>query len=190
MSARDRRSHPTSQARLLAQERQQKALVLARRGLTTVDIARELGYKQASGAYRALMRAIQRADAIMVREATKLRHLQFAGLQDLKRRLFAQLGGVVLLDKEGRPIMDQKTERPKFRPLTAGELADIVRAVLKVFEREARLMGLDLQTVSGALPPEEGEGGLPTSLADGEVLTIEVAGEVMSELGTLTADSP
>lgn len=163
--------------------------MLARRGLNTVEIARELGYKQPSGAYRALMRAIRRADAIMVRQAVQLRFLQFSGLQDLKRRLYAQLAGAVMLDKEGRPLMDEKTERAKTRPLTVGELSDTIRSLLKVFEREARLMGLDLQAVSGAIPPDEGEGGLPTSPAEGEVLTFDVDAEVVDELRALSSDT-
>lgn len=183
MSTRGRRSHPTNPSRLLALERERKALILARRGFTIPEIQRELGYKQASGAYRAVIRGLQRAQALAIKEANRLRYMHFIRLEAMFRRLEVRLAsGVILLTKDGHPIMDPQTEKPRTRPLTVVEETLVVDRQRKILERGSRLMGLDLQAVAGAFPPEEGEGGLATSPMDGEVLTIEVEGEVAAEL--------
>lgn len=157
-------------------------MALARRGIPAQQIARELDYADRSGADRAIRRAVQRDLNALGQVATIVRHLQYRGLQDVKTRLWVQLQGRPVVDPQGRPIMDPQTERPRMIPLTPTEQNDTIRTLVRLFEREARLMGADLQTVLGATPPGDGDGGLPVGPAEGEVLTIEVSAEIADDL--------
>ncbi len=104
----------TSPRRLRALERQRRALELRRSGRTLEDIARTLGYRQRAGAYKAIASALQRT----LREpAEALRNLEMERLDRLQVALWprAVQGDVKAVD-----------------------------AILRIMERRARLLGLDM----------------------------------------------
>ena len=94
------------------------------KGLTFADIARQVGYASPSGAYEAVRAALD-SDAGVA--AGEIRKLHMARLETL-------LGAV-------------------WDAASRGDLRAIDRA-LKVLDREARLLGLDLSTQPDE-PPEE-----------------------------------
>ena len=105
----------TSQRRLAGQARQSEALGLRKRGMTFRSIAEELGYAGPPQAYMAVMAAIKRVDA---EPAAELRTLE-------NERMDVMLDGIWEKAKSG----DEKA----------------VAAVIRLMQRRAKLMGLDLE---------------------------------------------
>lgn len=103
----------TSPRRLLAVERQVRALELRRAGFTYTQIAHSIGYRGRQGAQNAVCRALMRMPNRATKEELTL---------DLER-------------------VDSLFARP-FAAALAGDL-DAVRVCLAIMERRARLLGLD-----------------------------------------------
>ena len=102
----------TSQKRLEAANRQRQALELRARGVGFAKIADELGYKSASGAFRAVAAGLRKT---LQEPAATLRVLEVERLGRLETVLWARLpGNISVADK-----------------------------LLRVWERRARLLGLD-----------------------------------------------
>lgn len=103
--------------RLIVAERERKAVAARRQGFTYAEIAAVLGYADASGARRAVMRALDRF-AVEDRSAVgELRALELARLDEMQSALWSQA--------------------------TQGDLR-AVDTVLKIIDRRVRLLGLDV----------------------------------------------
>lgn len=107
----------TSKRRLAAREKWRKALELRKTGMTFEAIAAEVGYKGgAPAAYKAVMTALKDT----LREpAQELRNLEAERLDMLQHKLSDNAGP----DKEELPVVDR---------------------LLRVMERRAKLLGLDV----------------------------------------------
>ena len=104
----------TSKRRLAARDRWLAALELRKKGHTFARIAEEIGYADAATAYNAVMKALQET----FREpAEELRGLEATRLDDLQEKLSGNIG--------------------------PGNVA-VVDRVLRIMERRARLLGLDM----------------------------------------------
>ncbi len=110
--------------RVRIKERRLRALELRMRGLTYAEIAREVGYASGSGAHKAVRAALE-AEALMT--ASEVRDL-------LVLRLETLLQGI-------------------WDAACRGEFQAIDR-VLRILDREAKLLGLDLPP-QPENPPEE-----------------------------------
>lgn len=101
------------QPRIETAERQRKAVELRKAGLGYDAIAVECGYRDRSGAYRAVMAALR---ALVREPAEELRDLEVARLDDMLKGLWvnARKGNVYAIDR-----------------------------VLKIMTRRAELLGLD-----------------------------------------------
>ena len=110
--------------RVRIKERRLRALELRMRGLTYAEIAREVGYASGSGAHKAVRAALE-AEALMT--ASEVRDL-------LVLRLETLLQGI-------------------WDAACRGDLQAIDR-VLRILDREAKLLGLDLPP-QPENPPEE-----------------------------------
>ena len=104
--------------------RRRRALELRMRGLTFVEIAREVGYASPSGAHKAVKTAL---DSAVVNAADEFRILHIA-------RLEALLDGIWNAAREGK-------------------LGALDRAV-KILDRQARLLGLDMPSQPQDPPEE------------------------------------
>jgi hypothetical protein len=117
----------TSQKRIAAAERARQALELRKAGVQYADIAATLKFASASGAYRAVSRALARLTAEPAAELRKMELLR--------------------LDRMLQAIWD---------PVLKGNQGAIDRA-LKICERRAKLLGLDApQKIQEAVPDEFG----------------------------------
>ena len=102
---------------VLAAKRRQDALELRLRGCTFKQIAEKVGYRSEAGAYKSVMSALRKANTENVEEVRKME------VRRLDRMLF-------VLDKKLREA-DTKA----------------IQVALRIQERRARLLGLDLQVV-------------------------------------------
>ena len=105
-------------------EKRRHALELRMKGLTFAEIACQVGYASASGAYKAVRAALE-ADAVMA--ADEIRKLHVARLETLLEAVW---------DAACR-----------------GELQAIDR-VLRILDRQAKLLGLDLSPQPDEQPEE------------------------------------
>lgn len=117
-------------------QRDAEAARLRSRGLSLAQIAEQLDYAGPSGAYKAVQRALA---AVPVDAVEELRRLQLEQLNYLGRRAFEVLEGEhPLISPSGRVVTHNG------KPLT--DVRPVLRAIdtlLRIMEREARLMGLD-----------------------------------------------
>jgi chemotaxis protein histidine kinase CheA len=104
----------TSERRLKAAERQREALQLRAAGRTFEDIAKELGYRGPSGAYRAVQAGLKKT---LQEPADELRRVECERLDRLMEALWE-------------------------RAIVRGNVAAVDR-VLRIMERRSRLLGLD-----------------------------------------------
>lgn len=109
---------PRNNARA-TEARDAQALALAAKGLTTVEIAAELGYATHSGAVKAVRRALDRKQPA---DAEEYRELHLAEGRAIRKKLYA--------------IMDDEKQRGQW-PRTA-------EVLIKLMEREAKLLGIDI----------------------------------------------
>jgi len=105
----------TSPARIAAARRAARALELRAGGATFAEIARRLGYAGRTGAHDAVMRAL---DATVRPAADEVRLLDLVKLDKLWRTAF---------------------------PRALGGDHEATRACLRIMERQARLLGLDMR---------------------------------------------
>ena len=102
------------QAQIDANDNKLKALALRKAGVSYADIARALGYKDGSGAWRAVRAALKNTQQ---EPADELRVLELSRLDDMLKAISQHVA--------------------------AGNLTAIDRA-LKIQDRRARLLGLDM----------------------------------------------
>lgn len=129
----------TGQLSLAAIERQRQALELRKAGAEFSDIARQLDYKDASGAYRAVRRALQRT---IQQPANELREIEVARLDALLLGLWpeARKGNVAKIDRVLR-IMQRRAD---LLGLDAPKRVDATISVRDEAERLARETGLSV----------------------------------------------
>lgn len=105
----------TSPGRIEAAERQAEAMRLRRAHVSFEDIARELGYASASGAYHAVRAGL---DKTLREPADELRKLELDRLDEMAQCIWENV--------------------------LAGDL-DSIGTALRIAERRARLLGLDIK---------------------------------------------
>jgi hypothetical protein len=120
-------------------ERDAEAARLRSRGQSLRQISEHLGYSNESGAYKAVQRALA---AVPVEAAEELRRLQLEQLNHLGRRAFEVLEREhPLISPSGRIVVHDGHPLTDCRPVLRA-----IDALLRIMEREARLMGLDAPT--------------------------------------------
>ena len=105
------------------------ALSLAARGLNTYEIAAELGYETHSGAVKAVRRALDRQQPA---DAEDYRKMHVERNQAYRKKLL--------------PLLESEKD--------TGKYARIVEVLVKVDEREAKLLGLDIAEPAVTLTQE------------------------------------
>lgn len=156
-----------------AREKSARAVELYKRGYTYEEIAAEVGYRQRSGAYRAVERAI----AEQIREpAEHVRRAEVARLDMLLKAAFLVLGkehvyvsggsvvknevyavdedtGRVLMetDENGNrhPVVDRYEDLVNDKPKL-----EAIDRILKIMKRRAELLGLDAPAKFEAVHPD------------------------------------
>lgn len=118
-------------------ERDTEAARLKARGLSYNQIARDLGYADHAGAYKAVQRALA---AVPVESVDELRAVQSAQIDDLTARAievlesthyaFTQRGDLVF-GPDGQPLIDDMP------------VLHAIDRLIRLAERRAKLMGLD-----------------------------------------------
>jgi len=104
-------------------DKEKKVLELRRGGLTFDLIAQRLGYASASGAHKAYMSACKR---IVYEDVVEVRKSEMDRLDIAQAAIWGDLTDTVNVD--------------------AGTRARLVLALIKIMERRARLLGLDMPT--------------------------------------------
>lgn len=127
-------------------QRHEQALVLRRAGLSLREVADRLGYKTPSAVQKAIMGALQRP---IDEAATALRLLEAERLDRLQLNLW---GVATNTAKQTVVIKGKDVEVPY--PIL--EQISATRAVLKIMERRARLLGLDAPTKTENVSNYEG----------------------------------
>lgn len=118
-------------------ERDAEAARLRARGLGLREIGEHMGYADASGAYRAVNRAL---DAVPVEAVEELRALECARLDMLTEQAWAIINGAHLLVAPGGKVVHGDDGQAVADPMPA---LRAIAALLKISERRARLLGLD-----------------------------------------------
>lgn len=104
-------------------DKEKKVLELRRGGLTFDLIAQRLGYASASGAHKAYMSACKR---IVYEDVVEVRNAEMDRLDIAQAAIWGDLTDTVNTDANTR--------------------AKLVMALMKIMERRARLLGLDMPT--------------------------------------------
>lgn len=104
-------------AQVMNREKEIAAINLRRTGMTYSEIAHELGYSDHAGALRAVRRGLQRA---LQEPADDLRQIEATRLDRAQEKIWAKV-------EEGDP--------------------KAITVLLRIMERRAKLMGLDMPTV-------------------------------------------
>lgn len=110
-----------------ARERETRALELYTASLTLPQIAEQLGYRDASGAFRALRRAL---DRLPQKNAEEYRRAELEKYAALEARLWPGVATVTARDEAGKPT------EVRVNP-------GVANALIRLYERRARLVGLD-----------------------------------------------
>ncbi len=122
-------------------ERDAHACQLRNIGHTYADIAKALGFNDASAARK----AVERALLLTVQEpAAEQRAIQLARLDLLFREAWQVLKAEHLAVNNGRVIMDPNN--PEKALTDHGPVLAAINTVLKIEERRAKLLGLDAPT--------------------------------------------
>ena len=120
-------------------QRDAESARLRSRGLSLRQVAEQLGYAGPSGAYKAVQRALA---AVPVEAAEEMRRMQLEQLNSLGRRAFEVLEREhSLIAPSGRIVVHNGQPLTDCRPVLKA-----IGSLLKVMEREAKLMGLDAPT--------------------------------------------
>jgi hypothetical protein len=119
-------------------ERDAYAAHLRSRGKSYPNIAREMGYANAGGAYKAVQRALK---AIVAEPAAELRTIELVRLDGMWEAAQAVLEGQHFVVSQGRLI------RIGGEPMIDdGPVLAALDRLLKIQERRAKLLGLDAPT--------------------------------------------
>jgi len=139
------------EAIVAAHERERQVLQLFLRGLTWVEIARQIGLTGESGARAAFDRAVKRIPA---KDVELLRKLQSERLNDARRRVYSELAGrqEQLPDPEHPGLTKTITVRPTIEEVYAG-----VDRIVRIEIREAKLYGLDAPKKSEVMAAVTGQ---------------------------------
>src|ERR1700737_438227 len=119
-----------------ARERERQVVQLYIRGLTWVEIARQLGWSDESGARHAFNRAVKRFPA---KDVKLLRDLQSERMTDSRRRIYSELAGreIEVPDPENPGKKKKITVRPE-----VSDVGALLGRLLNVEQHEADLYGL------------------------------------------------
>jgi hypothetical protein len=120
----ERRGRNTTKRRLKAAERQRQALQMRIRNATFDQIAKTLGYRSPSGAYKAVMCALKKT---LQEPADELRLMEYERLNLLYREVLAR--ALTLRDEDGNLTQ-------------IGDMGAIDRCI-RISDRISKLMGLD-----------------------------------------------
>lgn len=129
---------------IVAVERQAAAARLRAEGKTFQEVADALGYSGPNSAKNAVDAAIARVAAEPAEDARAFEAARMEALWQravevmLRQHVVAQQGRIVR-DDDGRPLLDD------------GPVLAAITTLLKIGERKARLLGLDLPVRNGAL---------------------------------------
>lgn len=115
-----------------ARERERQVVQLYIRGLTWMEIARQLGLKGESGARMAFDRAVKR---IPKADIELMRKLEGERITDLRRRLWSEFAG------RPDPADPTKTIRPDL-----DQVNDLIDRAVRVGRHEAAIFGMDAPT--------------------------------------------
>jgi AraC-like DNA-binding protein len=118
---------------LQARERERQVLQLFVRGLSWVEIAKQLGFAHDSGARHAFDRAAKRFPK---KDAELATSIQRERLNDARRRVYTELAG------RQEPDPDNPGQMRTVR-LSPDEVFRGVDRIVRIEEREATLLGLD-----------------------------------------------
>ena len=142
-------------------ERAAKALVLRKQGLGFEAIGEALGCSTPY-AYKIVRQALQSiiqepAEDVRTLELERLDTMQHAMMQVLgEKHILVSSGGTVsaeVLDEDGKPVEDEEGNRKRIRLFDNGPKFAAVTALLKIAERRAKLLGLDMPTKTAFTDP-------------------------------------
>ncbi len=141
MAATKKSQSKSGKKKVSAAYKQKKALELRLAGKTLDEIAADLNYADASGAYKAILAGLRHT---LQEPADELRKIEFARLEKLWDKVWGRLS------------------MPG--PLPTSDLSALVRSLLKIMDRRARLVGLDTPMKLDLSWRQEAEdAGLPAS---------------------------
>ena len=150
--------------------RQNRALELKMAGATHAEIMVALGFRSISGVHSALERALERDTSRVGSARDEFRKISVARTERLLRALWPQAIG---------------NERVNEHGLRVGKPPDVavIDRVIKIMERQARLLGLDAPTQITITDETRSEltrmvGDLEKILIVGEAVAVEAAGEL------------
>jgi hypothetical protein len=128
--------HSSREMIVQARERERQVVQLFIRGLTWLEIARQLGYGEESGARKAFARAVKR---IPPKDVEVLRKLQSERMTDSRRRIYSELAGreMEIPDPENPGQKKRITVRPE-----VSDVGALLGRLLNVEQHEADLYGL------------------------------------------------
>jgi hypothetical protein len=129
-------NHSSREMIVQARQREQQVVQLFIRGLTWLEIARQLGYGEESGARKAFTRAVKRFPA---KDVELLRNLQSERMTDSRRRIYSELAGreMEVPDPENPGKKKKITVRPE-----VSDVGALLGRLLSVEQHEADLYGL------------------------------------------------
>lgn len=129
-------NHKSREMIVQARERERQVVQLFIRGLTWIEIGRQLGYGDESGARRAFNRAVKR---IPPKDVELLRKLQSERMTDARRRIYSELAGreTEVTDPANPGQVKKVTVRPD-----VGDVGTLLGRLLNVERHEAELYGL------------------------------------------------
>jgi hypothetical protein len=129
-------NHSSREMIVQARERERQVVQLFIRGLTWLEIARQLGYGEESGARKAFARAVKR---IPPKDVEVLRKLQSERMTDSRRRIYSELAGreMEIPDPENPGQKKRITVRPE-----VSDVGALLGRLLSVEQHEADLYGL------------------------------------------------
>jgi hypothetical protein len=122
------------EARVKALERERNVVQLYIRGLTWIEIARQLGLETEGGARHVFDRAVGRMPP---GDIELMRKMEGERITDLRRRIWSELAG------RPDPADPTKTIRPD-----PGQVMEMIGTAVKVGRHEAMIFGLDAPTKS------------------------------------------
>lgn len=134
-------------------ERDAEAAKLRSTGMAYADIARTLGYADASGAHLACSRAMR----AIAEPARDLRAIELARLDLILREAWAVMVAEHITVSQGRVVNHPDTGLPL---KDHGPVLAAIDRILKIAERRARLLGLDAPTKIEAITVDQIESAI------------------------------
>lgn len=136
-----------------AAERDAEAARLRSTGMSYGDIAKALGYADASGAHMACSRAMK----VIAEPARELRAIELARLDLILREAWTVMVTEHITVSQGRVVAHPDTGLPL---RDHGPVLAAIDRILKIAERRARLLGLDAPTKIEAITVDQIEAAI------------------------------